>query len=120
MFKPQLVKDTISLAHMKDDQLQRMKKSHPPHSNGVTLERSSNATIKRLTWDEMQMWRAQGLCFNCNKLFTLGHRCSQPQLLLLEIEEVEPGIVEPWENRAAYKNGSTLNLKDKVALQEGG
>ena len=55
---------------------------------------SSNATIKRLTWDEMQRRQAQGLCFNCNERFTPGHRCSQPQLLLLGIKEEEPGIVE--------------------------
>ena len=30
MFKPQSLKDVISLACMKDDQVQRIKKSHPP------------------------------------------------------------------------------------------
>ena len=29
MFKPQSLKDAISLAHMKDDQIQRMRKSYP-------------------------------------------------------------------------------------------
>ena len=49
MFKPQSLKKVISLALLKDDQVRRMKKSHPPCSSGVTKERSSNATIKRLT-----------------------------------------------------------------------
>ena len=40
--------------------------------------------MKRLTWDEMQKRRTQGLCFNCDEKFTPGHRCRGPQLLLLE------------------------------------
>uniref|UniRef100_A0A6N2LI86 Alcohol dehydrogenase-like N-terminal domain-containing protein n=1 Tax=Salix viminalis TaxID=40686 RepID=A0A6N2LI86_SALVM len=40
--------------------------------------------MKRLSWEEMQKKRAQGLCFNCEEKFTPGHRCKGPQLLLLE------------------------------------
>lgn len=40
--------------------------------------------VKRLTWDEMQKWRAQYLCFNCNDRFTAGHKRQESQLLLLE------------------------------------
>ena len=40
--------------------------------------------MKKLLWDEMQKRRAQGLCFNCDKKFTVGHRYRGPQLLLLE------------------------------------
>jgi len=32
----------------------------------------------------MQKRRAQGLCFNCNERFTVGHKCHGMQLLLLE------------------------------------
>ena len=112
MFKPQSLKNSISLESMKDDQVQRMKKSHPPRSNGVTQQRSSNANIKRLTWDEMQRRRTQGLCFNCNKRFTPGHSYSEPQLLLLEIE-VKPRIVGPGEKMASYMEG---NLHERVFL----
>lgn len=38
----------------------------------------------------MQCRRAQGLCFNCNKKFTAGHKCSKAQPLILE-SEVAPG-----------------------------
>ena len=44
----------------------------------------TNPGMKRLSWDEMQKKRAQGLCFNCEQKFTPGHRCKGPQLLLLE------------------------------------
>ncbi|RVW29332.1 hypothetical protein CK203_109103 [Vitis vinifera] len=40
--------------------------------------------LKRFTWAEMQRRRAQGLCFNCDEKFALGHKCKGPQLLLLE------------------------------------
>ena len=58
MFKPQSLKDVISLVRMKDGQVLRMKKSHPACPNGVTQKKYSNATLKRLTWDEMQLQRA--------------------------------------------------------------
>lgn len=32
----------------------------------------------------MQERRAQGLCFNCNEIFTAGQKCTRPQLLFLE------------------------------------
>ena len=34
----------------------------------------------------MQRRRAQGLCFSCNKKFTVRHKCSKAQLLILESE----------------------------------
>ena len=40
--------------------------------------------MKRLSWEEMQKRRAQGLCFKCNDKFIAGHRCQGPQLLSLE------------------------------------
>jgi Reverse transcriptase (RNA-dependent DNA polymerase)/RNase H-like domain found in reverse transcriptase/Integrase zinc binding domain/Retroviral aspartyl protease len=45
--------------------------------------------VKRLTAEEMQLRRHQGLCFNCDEKFTPGHRCKgRPTLLYLEgIEE---------------------------------
>jgi Retroviral aspartyl protease len=45
--------------------------------------------VKRLTTEEMQSRRHQGLCFNCDEKFTPDHRCKgRPTLLYLEgIEE---------------------------------
>jgi len=40
--------------------------------------------MKRLTWEEMQRKRAQGLCFNCDEKFTPSHKRRGPQLLILE------------------------------------
>ncbi|KAH9704605.1 hypothetical protein KPL70_011534 [Citrus sinensis] len=69
----------------------RMKTTRPPFvsqavTNPTTTNRSpTTSSIKRLPWEEMQRRRALGLCFNCNKRFTAGHKCQGPQLLLLEV-----------------------------------
>jgi hypothetical protein len=48
--------------------------------------------VKRLTTEEMQLRRHQGLCFNCDEKFTPGHRCKgRPALLYLEDIEEDPG-----------------------------
>lgn len=92
MFKPQSLKDVINLAKMRDDQLTRQKRflRLPPASAPLNFPPANRVapttpgSIKRLSWDEMQKRRAQGLCFNCNERFTVGHKCQGPQLLLLE------------------------------------
>lgn len=40
----------------------------------------------------MQRQRAQGLCFDCNEKFTVRHKCTRAQLLILESEE-DPGNI---------------------------
>ncbi|KAH9704452.1 hypothetical protein KPL70_011464 [Citrus sinensis] len=123
MFKPRTLKETISLARMKDDQLSRQKKFlwQPPSNRAPSPTRASpTALIKRLPWDEMQRRRAQGLCFTCNERFTAGHKCQGPQLLLLEsynntneitCEEVAEELLgeenkgeQPGKTRQCYSN----------------
>ena len=91
MFKPQSLKEAISLARMKDEQTKRHRHFlRPPQVNRTPLTLPStaratpNAPFRRLPWEEMQKCRAQGLCFNCNERFTVGHKCQGMQLLLLE------------------------------------
>ena len=94
MFKPQTLKEAISLARMKDDQLaiqRRFGRLAPPMRAPLTLPPTQIATppapaapVLRLSWEEMQQRRAQNLCFNCNDRFTAGHKCLGPRILLLE------------------------------------
>ncbi|KAH9671355.1 hypothetical protein KPL70_017339 [Citrus sinensis] len=89
MFRPRTLKEAISLARMKDDQITRQRRLFQPPSSRTppTLpptQASPTVPVKRLPWDEMQRRRAQGLCFTCNERFTAGHKCQGPQLLLLE------------------------------------
>jgi len=85
MFKPQTLKEAISLARMKDDQLSRQKRfirPTPPMRFTLSPPRVNRAAptvpanhVRCLTWEEMQRRRAQNLCFNCNDRFTAGHKC---------------------------------------------
>jgi hypothetical protein len=45
--------------------------------------------MKKLSWEEMQKRREKGLCFGCNKKFTLGHRCQTPQAFVIEVVTTE-------------------------------
>ena len=90
MFRPRTLKEAISLTRMKDEQLSRQwKLFQSPTSNCAqpTITQTPPAIpIKRLSWEEMQQRRAQGLCFNCNERFTAGHKCSKAQLLIFDSE----------------------------------
>ncbi|KAL9429100.1 hypothetical protein AB3S75_030999 [Citrus x aurantiifolia] len=107
MFKPKTLKEDVSLAHMQADQVQH-KFSQPFPVSGT-----STSNVKRLTWDEMQRRRAQGLCFNCPAKFTVSHKCMGPQILLLEgssdardimYEETEIAVEVTPTDRAKLKN----------------
>ncbi|KAF2302816.1 hypothetical protein GH714_008552 [Hevea brasiliensis] len=86
MFKPKTLKDAISLARMKDEQLLRQKAIRPSFrmSSSSPTKIKPSTPVKRLTWEEMQKQRTQGLCFNCDEKFTPEHKCVTPQLLLLD------------------------------------
>jgi hypothetical protein len=45
--------------------------------------------IRRLTPAQMQERRAQGLCYNCDKKYVVGHRCATGRYLLLILEAGE-------------------------------
>lgn len=91
MFKPKTLKEAIGLARMKNDQINRQLKTSFQNNQIVADTSTSTAKttspMKRLGWNEMQKRRAQGLCFNCDAKFSVGHKCQGPQLLLLEGEE---------------------------------
>ncbi|XP_058111277.1 uncharacterized protein LOC131254302 [Magnolia sinica] len=91
MFKPQTLKDAIRFARMRDDQLMRQRRvtrPTPPVRAPLALTPANRAApvapVRRLSWEEMQRRRLQGLCFNCNERFTVGHKCQGPRILMLE------------------------------------
>jgi hypothetical protein len=132
MFKPKSLKEASNLARMRDEQLnhqQRSAQSMPRVMQDYAPPNrfKTNLGMKRLSWDEMQKKRAQGLCFNCEEKFTPGHRCKGPQLLLLEgycesseeanyLKEFQPEIsLHALTGLSAYK---TMRVLAKIGPYE--
>ncbi|XP_035545952.1 uncharacterized protein LOC118348436 [Juglans regia] len=108
MFKPQTLKEAISFARMRDDQLARQRRfirSPPPVRGPLALPPLNRtaptapvALVRRLSWEEMQRKRLQGLCFNCNERFTAGHKCQGPRILMLEGDDEDANVICDGEN----------------------
>lgn len=41
-------------------------------------------TPRRLSWEELKRKRSLGLCFSCEECYSPGHKCSKPQLFIME------------------------------------
>lgn len=104
MFSPTTLRAVINLARLRDDQLQRQRKSFTPrafpqsssHQNVTTPPPTSPATHireppvpKKLSWDEMKRKISLGLCFSCDERYSPEHRCRKSQLLLMEGEDID-------------------------------
>nr|GLL19764.1 hypothetical protein CK203_107764 [Ipomoea trifida] len=99
MFRPKILRDAMAWARMKDDQLQRVRRSTRPlpytRPGNVAHAPDVGKSVKRLSWEEMQRRRSQGLYFSCNEKFTPGHRCAKPHLMLLEYADEGDEVVSP-------------------------
>ncbi|XP_037493831.1 uncharacterized protein LOC110010892 [Jatropha curcas] len=135
MFKPQTLKDAISLARMKDEQLLRQKKAIRPSyqmSSSSATKIKQSTPVKRLSWEEMQNRWAKGLCFNCDERFVPGHRCSKPQLLLLDggigieedDDEIEPEIslhaLTGWSSAGTMRVAIQIKSLELICLIDSG
>ncbi|KAH9718389.1 hypothetical protein KPL71_022207 [Citrus sinensis] len=69
--------------------------------------------FKKLSWEEMQRRKAQGLCFTCNEKFTIGHKCSKAQLLILESEANSD---EESTEATPYRNGQDEFVDPEITL----
>ena len=139
MFKPKSLKEAISLARMKDDQLNRQGKIlRVPVQLGVGSQPVAITNplppVKRLAWDERQRRRAQGLYFNYDKKFTPGHKGHKSQLLLLENEKAngvlptnpkyEPKIslhaLTSWSPHKTMQVKATIESHELIVLIDSG
>lgn len=50
--------------------------------------------IKRITPQEMAKRREKGLCYNCDEVYSRGHKCQRPQLYLMEGDDMEEPEIE--------------------------
>ncbi|GJU51708.1 putative nucleotidyltransferase, ribonuclease H [Tanacetum coccineum] len=62
----------------------------PPAILPNPVKQTTPLPTRRLSPEEMQTRRNQGLCFHCPERFYPGHRCNPPQFLLLGHDEPIP------------------------------
>ncbi|XP_061357783.1 uncharacterized protein LOC133302076 [Gastrolobium bilobum] len=94
--------EAFSLARVFEDQSNKhrptrswttaSKTPNPPLlSNTTTTNPIPAIPIRRLSQVEMQQKREKNLCYNCDEIFSFGHKCKgRPALLYLEGEEEDP------------------------------
>ncbi|GJW40189.1 hypothetical protein Tco_0066034 [Tanacetum coccineum] len=132
MFKPTNLKDATSLARMRDEQLNQLS----PITHASSVRPIKNTTMKRLTWDEMQKKRAQGLCFICVEKLSVGYKCKGPQLRVMEsaldegdyesfdaVGQLQDGIAEmkiDFADKFQHLEDIMMKLSDAVLLGKGG
>lgn len=63
--------------------------SRIPSGSNKENQPHSNQEIRKLTPQELQYMRSNGLCFRCGDRYTVGHQCKVKQLNLLMNEEEE-------------------------------
>ncbi|GJV52369.1 ty3-gypsy retrotransposon protein [Tanacetum coccineum] len=113
VYKPTTLHQTYGLSKLIEDKLaanesQVASSSRPPfifHTTQTTTikptvippailpklaKQTTSLPTRRLSPEEMQTRRSQGLCFRCPERFYPGHRCNPPQFLLLGNDEPLP------------------------------
>ena len=64
----------------------------PPPLCATPTSGNSQGPVRRITSQEARERREKGLCFYCDERFTPGHRCSRPQLFMIENVQMDGGI----------------------------
>ena len=144
MFQPKTLKATIELARMRDEQVQRTRKSFsnrnnhapPSPSQALTAKVTPTGQPKRLSWEELRRKRSLGLCFSCDEKYTPDHRCQKSQLLLIEgveeddeedapdLETTEAEItvqaLTGWDSPKTIRTRARIQKHEMVALIDSG
>ncbi|XP_043700319.1 uncharacterized protein LOC122651046 [Telopea speciosissima] len=113
-FRPATMSHTVSLARLQEAKLLELRRplfrsstargssslpvpaiplSTAPAPPMALPPAPSRFPIKRLSSAEMQQRRDKGLCYNCDERFTIGHRCKNRMLFLLEPDDGPPSVV---------------------------
>ncbi|XP_026428528.1 uncharacterized protein LOC113324426 [Papaver somniferum] len=93
MFYPKSLSIAFSLARMEEQKCHSVAaKNVYPYNSKVVLTNtikpaSTTPIIKRLTQEQMRLRRDKGLCYNCNEIYSLGHKCKgKHQLFMVQTE----------------------------------
>lgn len=66
-----------------------------PNTQSITqVPYNSSQLAKRISFNEMQLRKAKGLCFNCDEKFSPSHKCQNRRLLVLQWDEEPPDFAE--------------------------
>lgn len=57
--------------------------------NEVMVPKPRISPVKRLTLEEMRARTEKNMCFNCDEVFRIGHKCKWLYLILMEGKEGE-------------------------------
>ncbi|XP_026438898.1 uncharacterized protein LOC113337438 [Papaver somniferum] len=75
---------------------------------------------RRLSLEEQKQRRAQGLCFNCDELFTPTHVCANPRLTILDVAEIDAEVEDvfeqPVDTNHAENNIEPVESEAKITL----
>ena len=135
IYHPTTLHQTYGLAKLIEDKLavthsQSSSTTHPPYIAGTTPPVTTPLAIlpnppkqntplptRRLSPDEVQARRSQGLCFRCPEKYSPGHRCNPPQFLLFETDEQHPLTIDTsLEDNARDKPPIFLALSSAALL----
>lgn len=101
--KPKTMKEALELAHTHEMRIVLERGGPPklalvrsppllptPNLNPSVSHTPNRLPFKRLTTAENQKCREKGLCYHCDKKYSVGHKCkASPQFLLLENHDNE-------------------------------
>nr|GEX68440.1 hypothetical protein [Tanacetum cinerariifolium] len=108
ILKPPTLDTEVGLAKLIEDKIkaERMANAKTPATFSQNQSSTHSTTpifptppnfpqqpIKRLTQNELQERQKKGLCFNCDELYRVGHKCRSPHILLLIPDEVDPTLL---------------------------
>ena len=63
----------------------------PPPQQAYQGAGNLQGPVRRITGQEARERREKGLCFYCDERFVPGHRCSRPQLFMIENVQIDSG-----------------------------
>jgi hypothetical protein len=70
----------------------------------------------RLTPQQMDEIREKGLCFNCDKKYSKGHKCGENKLFYIDYEEEEDQELEPSQDIELKETTPTIYCHALVGI----
>ncbi|XP_026459394.1 uncharacterized protein LOC113360058 [Papaver somniferum] len=102
MFYPKSLAQVFSLARMEERKSPATPKAYSPTPPKTP---SANPIIKRLTQEQMHIHRDEGLCYNCDEVYSMGHKSKGDTIRI-------PGLRKKQSISILIHTGSTTSFLD--------